>query len=39
MQEFVGSWEIRLVDWFACDDDLFRSLSPLAAGSEEWWFG
>jgi hypothetical protein len=39
MRQLADRRGLRLIDWFACDDDLFRSMSPMAAGSEEWWYG
>ncbi len=33
----TGKYGVHLVDWFACDDDLFRSTRLAIQPGSEWW--
>lgn len=33
----AASWNIHLLDWVACDDDLFRSSRLAVCPGETWW--
>ncbi|MGI8686628.1 MAG: hypothetical protein ACR2MO_16325 [Acidimicrobiales bacterium] len=36
-QSIAASYGVHLVDWFACDDDLFRSSRLAVRPHDEWW--
>lgn len=36
-QHVAASYGVHLVDWIACDDDLFRSSRLVVRPGDEWW--
>lgn len=37
MREVAANRGVRLIDWIACDDELFRSSSLSLGGNTAWW--
>jgi len=36
-RNLFAAHSVHLVDWFSCDDQLFRSTRMALAPDEEWW--